>query len=425
MNPLAGFLAAGQGPADVSSAIDSILEAVRNHLGMEIAFAARYVGDEREFTHISAGIPVPSAPGDREPADQSYCYHALHGRLPELIPNAGDLDFASTLPITAALPVGAHITVPLRFSDGSLYGSFCCLSRDPDYTLTARDLATVRAFADLAGRQIERERKGEETRLAWHARVEQAIAAHQPVIHLQPIHRLADGGTVGAEALARFPDAGTRPPNLWFDEACEVGLGLELELAAVRQALSALPYVPASQYLSVNVSPDTILSGALEPLVRTAAGRSLVLEITEHKQVRDYAELKRQLARLRPFARVAIDDVGAGYSGLQHIIAFEPDILKLDLSLTRDVDRDSAKRALATAMVSFAALTGSALVAEGVERDGERRVLEELGVLYGQGWLFSRAMPVVKAQQLMLGVATGVTPRTVLRVDTARDAAAR
>lgn len=423
-NPLTGFLAGGGTPPDGCSAIDSILAAVRNHLGMEIAFAARYVGDEREFTHISAAIPVPSAPGDREPADRSYCYHVLHGRLPELIQNAGDLEFASTLPITAALPVGAHITVPLRFSDGSLYGSFCCLSRDPDYTLTARDLATVRAFAELAGRQIERERKGEETRLAWRARVEAAIAAHQPVIHLQPIHRLADGRTVGAEALARFPDAGERPPNLWFDEACEVGLGLELELAAVRQALSTLPYVPADQYLSVNVSPETILSGALEPLVRAAAGRALVLEITEHKQVKDYAELTRQLARLRPFARIAIDDVGAGYAGLQHIIAFEPDILKLDIGLTRNIDQDTAKRALTGAMVSFAALTGSVIVAEGVERDGERKALEDLGLLYGQGWLFSRAMPVVTAHQRMLGVGTVAAPPTALEIDTVRRAAA-
>lgn len=405
--PLTSFLAERQKSSRGSGTIDSILEAVRRHLGMEIAFAARYVGDEREFTHISATVPVPSVPGDRERADQSFCYHALHGRLPELIQNAGDVEFALSLPITVALPVGAHITVPLRFSDGSLYGSFCCLSRDPDYTLTARDLATVRAFADLAGRQIEQERKGEETRIAWRTRVEEAIAAHQPVIHLQPIHALGTGCTVGAEALARFPDAGKRPPNLWFDEACQVGLGVELELAAVRQALAALPYVPADQYMSLNVSPETVLSGALEPLVRAAAGRALVLEITEHKQVENYPELKRQLARLRPFARIAIDDVGAGYAGLQHIIAFEPDILKLDLSLTRDIDLDAAKRALTGAMVSFASLTGSVIVAEGVERDGERKVLQELGVLYGQGWLFSRAMPVISAQQLMMGAETG------------------
>jgi EAL domain-containing protein (putative c-di-GMP-specific phosphodiesterase class I) len=201
-------------------------------------------------------------------------------------------------------------------------------------------------------------------------------------------------------------------------------MGLELELAAVRRALTALPYVPTDQYLSVNVSPETILSGALEPLVQAASPRRLVLEITEHKQVTDHAQLKRRLDHLRPFARIAIDDVGAGYAGLRHIIAFEPDILKLDLSLTRDIDRDAAKRALAGAMVVFAALTGSVIVAEGVEREGEREMLEQLGVLYGQGWLFSRAMPVVTAQQLMLGVGTAAGRPPERAMDAAGRAAA-
>jgi EAL domain-containing protein (putative c-di-GMP-specific phosphodiesterase class I) len=406
------------------NSINAILEAVRRHLGMEIAFAARYVDDEREFTHISSCVPVPSAPGDRERSDQSYCYHALHGTLPELIQNAQDVDFASSLAITAALPVGAHITVPLRFSDGSLYGSFCCLSRQPDYTLTSRDLATVKAFADLASGQIERECKEEETRAAWRTRIKGAIAADQPLIHLQPIHALSTGAPVGAEALARFPDARSRAPNLWFEEACLIGLGLELELAAVRHALSVLPYVPVDQYLSVNVSPDTVLSGALVPILEGAGGRKLVLEITEHKRVEDLAQLKRQLRVLRPFARVAIDDVGAGYAGLQHIIAFEPDILKLDLSLTRDIDQDAAKRALTGAMVSFAGLTGSVIVAEGVERSSERDVLRELGVDYGQGWLFSRAMPVIAAQQVLLGVEHGASSEPQLRSESSMPATA-
>jgi EAL domain-containing protein (putative c-di-GMP-specific phosphodiesterase class I) len=211
---------------------------------------------------------------------------------------------------------------------------------------------------------------------------------------------------------------------LWFEEACLIGLGLELELAAVRHALSVLPYVPVDQYLSVNVSPDTVLSGALVPILEGAGGRKLVLEITEHKRVEDHAQLKRQLRVLRPFARVAIDDVGAGYAGLQHIIAFEPDILKLDLSLTRDIDQDAAKRALTGAMVSFAGLTGSVIVAEGVERSSERDVLRELGVDYGQGWLFSRAMPVIAAQQVLLGVEHGASSEPQLRSESSMPATA-
>jgi EAL domain-containing protein (putative c-di-GMP-specific phosphodiesterase class I) len=404
-NPLGNFLtAAPESAAGGRSHIDAILDAVRRHLGMEIAFTSRYDGDVREFTHISAAIPVPSAPGDREPADQSYCHHVLHGRLPELICNAADLSFASTLPITAALPVGAHISVPLRFRDGRVYGSFCCLSRNADYSLTDRDLATVRAFAALAGEQIELEQKEDAGRRLLSDRIAHAMAARQPVIHLQPIHRLDSGRTAGAEALARFPDRKERAPNHWFEEAFDVGLGVDLELAAVRQALAALPFVPAGQYLSINVSPATLLSDGLTPLIEGIGTRDVVLEITEHKKVDDHAALRRRLARLRRYVRVAIDDVGAGYAGLQHIIAFEPDILKLDLSLTRGIDGDAAKRALAVAMVSFAAGIGSAIVAEGVERQEERDVLRDLGIVYGQGWLFSRAMPVVAAQQCMLGM---------------------
>ncbi|HEY0043599.1 MAG TPA: EAL domain-containing protein [Allosphingosinicella sp.] len=406
-NALAHYLSARDGaPADAQ--IESILDAVRKHLGMEIAFAARYENGHRTFTHISAGIPVPAAPGDSEPQEQSFCWNILQGHLPELIHNAADLPFAKTLPITMALPVGCHLDVPLRMKDGSIYGSFCCLSRTPDYSLTERDLDTVRAFAALAADLIETSEAAKADRRATRDRIEQVIGAAQPVVHLQPIHCLATGRSIGAEALARFEDR--RAPNLWFDEAWSGGLGVELELAAIRNALAALPYVPRGCYLSINASPETILSGRVLPLLQVMQGRDIVIEVTEHSRVEDYQALAAALAPLRPYARIAVDDVGAGYAGLRHILALEADILKLDMSLTRGIDSDPAKRALAVAMVSFADRTGCAIVAEGVETAEERRVLQELGVLYGQGWLFSRAMPVTAAHQHLLGASSIAEP---------------
>jgi EAL domain-containing protein (putative c-di-GMP-specific phosphodiesterase class I) len=408
INPLAGFLSAGDAPE--RSQIDAILDAVRQHLGMEIAFASRFEGDQRIFTHIRADIPVPSKPGDSEPLDGTMCHHILEGRLPELIRNAADIPFAQTLPIARLLPIGAHLTVPLRLKDGSLYGTFCCLSRASDYTLTDRDLSTVRAFADLAAGQIDLQLRGESHHRVLAERVGRAIESGQPAIFLQPIHRLDTGSSAGAEALARFADAGIRPPDTWFADAFQVGMGVDLELAAVANALAAAAYVPAGHYLSINVSPETVLSGRLGPMLAEAARADLVLEVTEHARVDDYAALLSALAGLRQYARIAIDDVGAGYSSLRHIIALEPDILKLDMSLTRDVDCDPARRALAGAMVNFASRIGATIVAEGVERDEERAVLRELGVTYGQGYLFSRPMPLVAAQQHLLGVATRREP---------------
>lgn len=405
INPLAEFLDAGDAATlgGRRSQIDAILNAVRHHLGMEIAFASRFVGDRREFTHIVADISLPLGPGDSEPLEDTFCHHILEGRLPALIHNAADHPLAMTLPIAPVLPVGAHLNVPLRLKDGSLYGTFCCVSRAPDYSLNERDLSTLRAFADLAVEQIELQRDAGKLRALLVERVTGAIAAGHPSIVLQPIHRLDTGRSAGCEALARFADAASRPPSDWFNEAFEVGLGLDLELAAVGKALAATAYVPADHYVSINVSPETVLSGRLEPLLAAAARPGLVLEVTEHARVDDYRALRSALDALRLYARIAIDDVGAGYSSLRHIVALEPDILKLDMSLTRDVDSDPARRALAGAMVDFASRIGASIVAEGIERIEEGEVLRDLGVGYGQGYLFSRPMPLVAAQQYMLG----------------------
>lgn len=397
--PLTGFLQSRD--RDGHSQVDAILDAVRHHLGMEIAFASRYVGDRREFTHVRADIPLPAGPGDSEPVEDSFCWHILHGRLPELIHDASENEFARRIPITSALPVGCHVNVPLRLKDGSVYGSFCCLSRTADRSLTARDLQTMRAFAELAAVQIEREqsdvRASDETR----GRILAAIAAGQPQIVLQPIHDLATGAALGAEALSRFP--GEMTPDRWFRDAEAVGLGGELGLAAIEAAIRVLPFVPPHQYLTVNASPDLIASGALEPLFAAGPLGRLVIEITEHEAVADYPALLAALAPLKTRCRIAVDDVGAGYSGLRHILDLGPDILKLDMSLTRDVDRDPARRALIGAMVRFAEGLGAALVAEGIERDGELQALRDLGVGAGQGWLFSRALPPVAAFQYLSG----------------------
>jgi EAL domain-containing protein (putative c-di-GMP-specific phosphodiesterase class I) len=404
-NPLHGFLAAEDGrPGSADKGIDRILEAVRKHLGMDIAFASRFVDGRREFTHINSDLPAPASPGDSEPEEDTYCWRILHGLLPELIHDANDFPEAVALPITGALPVGAHLNVPLRLSDGRLYGSFCCLSHLPDRTLTPRDLSTMRAFADLAASQIERELDDNARRDARIARISEIVERGHLTMALQPIHRLEDGRPVGVECLARFSDCDTRPPDLWFAEAASVGLGVELEMLAVRQALRALAYIPAEMYLAVNASPATLLSGQLDPVVAAAPAGRLVVEVTEHSRVEDYGAIRAALARLRGRARLAIDDVGAGYSGLRHILDLKPDILKLDMSLTRDVDSDRARATLARAMVAFADSIGATIVAEGVETEAEMRTLRELGIGFGQGFHFSRPMPAIAAQHFLLDV---------------------
>lgn len=389
------------------SRIDRILGAVRNHLGVEIAFVARYVDDDRELLHVSSDLDLPMGPGYREPKENGYCWHILQGNLPELIQDPSDFPLTQDLAITHILPIGCHLNVPLRLSDGTVYGSFCALSRTPDRSMTERDVGVLKAFAALASEQIEGNLENDVRRSALQNTIGKLITNDRLTIYHQPIHVLSDNRAAGVECLARFPDAGQRGPDCWFNEADEIGMGVELEMLAVRSALATLPYVPINHYMSINASPAAIISGALEQALANYDGTQLVIEVTEHQEVTDFAALAKALRTVSPKARIAIDDVGAGYAGMRHIVDLAPDILKLDMSLTRDIYRDPARRALAGALVKFSEEIGCTLIAEGIECAAERDILADLGITYGQGYFYSPPLPVIASQQLLLGVESG------------------
>lgn len=225
------------------------------------------------------------------------------------------------------------------------------------------------------------------------ARIERAVAGHGWHLVFQPIVDLATREVVGIEALARFTDP-PDPPQVWFAAAAEVGLGVELELAAADAALRAVRRIPPNAYLAINVSHRTVLSPTLLETLRPHADR-IVVELTEHERIDDYEQLTTALDRLRSLGvRVAIDDAGAGFASLRHILNIRPDIIKLDIDLTRGIDSDPGRRALAVALISFAEEMGMTIVAEGVETDEELRTLQQLGVRLGQGYHLGHPGPV-------------------------------
>jgi len=208
----------------------------------------------------------------------------------------------------------------------------------------------------------------------------------------QPIVSLSTGRVCGYEALARFPSPPDRRPDEWFALAHRVGLGPTLEARAVAAALAA-PNRPEGVYLSFNLSPSALSSPeVLSVLPVDLAG--LVVEITEHERVGDEDELRAQLAPLRERgARIAVDDAGAGYAGLQQVMRIHPDIIKLDRSLVAEVDSDPAKAALIDAFARFARGTGAVVCAEGIETAAELRVVADLDVTYGQGFGLGKPQP--------------------------------
>ena len=207
----------------------------------------------------------------------------------------------------------------------------------------------------------------------------------------QPIVSLMDGRTLGFESLSRFQAEPQRPPDRWIAEAHAVGLGLEIEVECVRRACRLRETIPGDAYLSVNMSPGAILSPEMEAALGPDSLEGLVIEITEHDAVSDYARLAARLADYRGRgAKVAIDDAGAGHASMRHVTQLSPDYIKIDRSLIHDIHLDYAKRALVRSMVTLEKDLGAAVVAEGIESTDELRTLRELGVPLGQGYLLAR-----------------------------------
>ena len=248
--------------------------------------------------------------------------------------------------------------------------------------------------AEMAHRRTVEEQR-EHTHHTGEVRIDQILERGDYHMEFQPVTDLATGHTVGAEALARFHHHLHQPPNEWFDQARAVGRGLELEIAAVAAALDLLPQLPPGIFAAINISPQAVTSPQLAAVLRHVPVDRVVLELTEHIRVDDYAALLTALAPLREQGvRIAVDDAGAGYAGLLHVPRLQPDMVKLDIALIRNIDHDPAKRALVTALIAFAAETGAVLVAEGIETAAELATLQRLGIPYGQGYHLSRPCPL-------------------------------
>lgn len=256
---------------------------------------------------------------------------------------------------------------------------------------TAIDFATV---ADaLLGSALE-ERDAVETRRSVLSRTLER-SAYAPVF--QPILDLDAGAVVGYELLTRFTDG--VPPQRRFAEAAEVGMGPSLERATMAAGMAAAVHLPGEAFLAVNVSPSLLLdrSGLTPTALGRAGDRPLVLELTEHDPIDDYPAVLRAVDDLGVEVRLSVDDAGAGYACLHHILALRPAFVKLDRGWVHGIDADTARQALVAGLCYFANRTDSLLIAEGIETEAELRCIRQLGVRLGQGFLLGRPEAVLEA----------------------------
>ncbi|MEA2620821.1 MAG: hypothetical protein QOC97_1594, partial [Chloroflexota bacterium] len=210
--------------------------------------------------------------------------------------------------------------------------------------------------------------------------------AFKPVF--QAIATIPGREVVAYEALTRFTD-GVRPDR-HFADAAAAGLGVELELVTLKAAVAAAERIPKALWLTLNVSPAAIEAGERLGSILRRSHHQLVLELTEHVAVGDYSRLRGALGELGVPFRIAVDDAGAGYASMMHVVELGPSLVKLDLSLVRGIDADPVRQALIAGMLYFAERTDCRLIAEGIETEAEFATLAALGVPLGQGFLLGR-----------------------------------
>jgi PAS domain S-box-containing protein len=376
-------------PATSAEEVAAAACAVINELpGVDSTWAA--VLDEVEGSVLAAtgqlaltfarGRPIP-------PSWVEYLYERGSGGpwFEGWRPRAEDGAWAEAVTSTGLLTMAY---APLRSPRG-VVGVVGIGSHDP---LTAQSLVehvpALATFASILGAQLVPKLEGRRRDAEGKSAIRAVLDAAAFTPYFQPIVDLHSGAVVGYEALTRFADR--VPPDARFAAAARAGLEIELETATLRAALAAATAsLPPEAYLSLNASPALIGSGSLRTLLG-GLERPIVLEITEHVVIDDYPALRRELEELGPSVRLAVDDAGAGYASLRHILELAPDFVKLDVGLIGGIDTDPARQALIAGMGYFAVKRKLRLIAEGIETTAELETLRSLAIRFGQGYLLGR-----------------------------------
>jgi EAL domain-containing protein (putative c-di-GMP-specific phosphodiesterase class I) len=372
--------------------VADLLRTAKAGLNLSVAFLSRLDGTTQHLEVVESSVPFLFREGVTQPQETTFCQAILDGRLPAVIPDVRKHPEAMRLPAARMPRIRSYVSVPVVLSDGEVYGTFCAAGLTTDKALSKRDKALMEVLARAASLVIEPEVRENARRAAVEGRLVPLMAAGGPVVVLQPIVELSTGDRVGAEALSRFPQDWGMAPDVVFAEAHSVDRGHRLELLALERAADHLTAVDG--YVSMNVSPATLLTPECTTLLSRLPLHRILLELSEHDQVEDYDALRAVLNPLREQGmRLAIDDVGAGFSSLRHIVLTTPDVIKLDRTLVDGVSSDPVLRTLSTSLVDFAHGCDATVVAEGIETAQDAATLLDCGVDHGQGWHYGRPGP--------------------------------
>jgi len=274
-----------------------------------------------------------------------------------------------------------------------LYVGYARLSQSPKVRFRRALLDSI----DQATRGIQNERN--ETRHRLRAEFDEVIEKGRIACVYQPIVKLDDFSVLGYELLARGPmDSELHRPDALFEVARDEDRVPELDRLCRMTAARGSTTLPSHYLRFINTEPlnlffhshsDLFIQEFIAATPEDLRGQT-VMEITENSVIDDFARMRDVVRRLREQGfRIAIDDAGAGYAGLQTMVEIEPDFIKLDMSLIRNLGSSLVKQKLVGTLRDFCRQADITLMAEGIETRDQLDTLIRLGIEYGQGFLFA------------------------------------
>jgi EAL domain-containing protein (putative c-di-GMP-specific phosphodiesterase class I) len=366
-------------------AIERLLALARTQLGMEVAIVSEFTEHEQVLRHQEGnpeefGLEI----GASTRLTDTYCWRVVNGQLPQVIADAKSDVRLRDLEVTWEADIGSYIGVPIRLSNGLIYGSVFCLSHSANPSLRSRDAELMTTLSALIGQDIEAAMAARVERLQRIERIRGVLERGGLGVVFRPVFDLRSLVIVGYETVPRFEKGGS--PERWLAEATEIGLGPDLERAAKQVALAHLGDLPANAYVWVSLSRTAVgISKVLDMLAAVPGDRIIVALAVEELDAEDRIEQAVHDLRARDL-RLAIDHVNSQATALAHIVSLQPDVIRLDGGEVTEIEADRTQRDAVSFLVQLGSQLGAVIVADGIETRSTVRVLRDLGIPYGQGY---------------------------------------
>jgi EAL domain-containing protein (putative c-di-GMP-specific phosphodiesterase class I) len=366
-------------------AVERLLTLARMHLGMEVAIVSEFTGEEQVLRHLE-GDPEAFGLQIGAPArlSETYCWGVANGHLPPVVHDARADVRVRDLEVTWEADIGSYIGAPIRFSDGRLYGSVCCLSHSASPSLRDRDADFMTMVAALLGQKLEAEWTAHQRRLETFGRIREVLEGGGLGVAFRPIFDLDSLAIVGYETLPRFEEGGS--PERWFADADEIGLAADLERAAIQVSLAHLGDLPRGAYQWVSLSPRAMGSSTILDMLAEAPGDRTIVGLAPTGRDGESGLLEATHDLRARGLRIAFDHVGGEPTALSAIYRLQPEVLRLDAGTVRGIDADPPQRDVISFLVRLGSEVGAVILAEGIETRETLNLLRDLGVAYGQGY---------------------------------------